>query len=75
MEQRVKGVMAEVFSVDTNEITDDTSAHTIVMWDSLKHIDLILALEKEFNIRFENEDIATMIDYPLILNTVKSYVE
>lgn len=75
MEQKIKNIMAEVFGVPLHEIKDDSSAYTIATWDSLKHIDLMLAFEKEFGIRFEDEEISTMVDYRMIVNTIKSYLE
>ncbi len=75
MEEKLKNIMSKVFKVSINEITDDFSAHTIAAWDSLKHIDLVLTIEKEYHIRLEHEDIPTMINYNIILNTIKSYIE
>ena len=35
-------------------------------WDSLKHLSLVVELEIEFNIEFEPDEIAKMIDYTKI---------
>ncbi len=75
MEQRLKKIMAEVFDVGVDEIKEDTSAHTLAAWDSLKHINLILALQKEFGIRLEDEEIPTMVNYQIIVSTIRAYVE
>ena len=75
MEERLKKVMAEVFDVPAGGITQDASAYTIPAWDSLKHINLILALQKEFGIRFEDEEIPTMVNYQIIVSTLKAYLE
>ncbi|MBI4309186.1 MAG: acyl carrier protein [Candidatus Omnitrophica bacterium] len=75
MEQKLRNIMAEVFDVPVDEIKEDLSAHTLANWDSLKHINLILALQKEFGVRFEDEEIPTMISYAMILNTLRAYLE
>jgi acyl carrier protein len=48
---RLTNVFREVFDDDALEVTDATSADDIDAWDSLKHITLILAVEREFSIR------------------------
>ena len=75
MEEKLRRIMAEVFHAHVDEIKDDASAYTLANWDSLKHINLILAIQKEFGIRFEDEDIPTMTSYLMILNTLKAYLE
>ena len=74
-EERLKEIMAEVFNVPVSEIGEDSSVHTIAHWDSATHINLILALQKEFGIRFENEEIPTMVNYQIILSTLQAYLE
>ena len=75
IETRLKNIMAHVLNVSVNEIKDDSSAYTIANWDSLKHLDLVLALQKEFGIKFGDEEIPTLINYQMILNTLKAYLE
>ena len=48
---RMTRVFREVFDDDALEITDSTSASDIDAWDSLMHITLVLAVEREFSIR------------------------
>ena len=66
MESRIKAVMAAVFEVPVDEITDESSPDNIESWDSLKHMNLVLALEEEFNIGFEDDEIVEMMNYALI---------
>jgi acyl carrier protein len=48
---RMTRVFREVFDDDALELTDSTSAADIDAWDSLMHITLVLAVEREFSIR------------------------
>lgn len=41
-----------VFDDDTITVSDTTTAEDIEDWDSLEQINLIVAVEKEFNIKF-----------------------
>lgn len=58
--QRVTEVFRLVFDDDMIEISLDMTANDIEAWDSLSHINLIMALEAEFNIRFLPTEIVKM---------------
>lgn len=45
-------IFREVFDDETIVIRDDMTSKDIEAWDSLMHIDLIFAIEKEFKIVF-----------------------
>lgn len=66
MDERIKQVMGAVFSVDPATLNDDASAGTIEQWDSLRQMNLVLALEEEFGIRFPAEQIEELISFKLI---------
>ena len=63
IEQRIRNVMSAVFQISANEINEDSSSDTITPWDSLKHFNMVMALEEEFNIEFGSEEIAGLLDF------------
>ena len=67
-ENRIKDVMSSVFDILKHDIKEDASPDNIESWDSLKHMNLIVALEEEFEVKFKDEDIIEMINYKLIVN-------
>jgi acyl carrier protein len=46
-------IVRQVLDDDTLEITDATTADDVEHWDSINHIQLIVAAEKKFNVRFK----------------------
>lgn len=66
MENKIKQIMSAVFETDISNITDDASPDTIDNWDSLRLINLVAALEEEFDIEFEEEEIVEMLNFKLI---------
>ena len=58
--------MSTVFDVPLESITEDASTDNIENWDSLRHLNLILALEEEFNITIPDEEVGNMVNYKLI---------
>lgn len=66
MEDRIKDVMAAVFEISITAINDESSPDSIESWDSLKHMNLVVALEEEFGITFTDDEIVEMMNYVLI---------
>ena len=60
MSERVTRVFREVFDDPTVIVSDETTAADIAGWDSLRHINLIVALEEEFGVQFSSEEITSM---------------
>jgi acyl carrier protein len=66
MEQKIKNVMSAVFEIPVNRIKENSSPDTIESWDSLKHMNLVVALEEEFEIEFIDDEINEMMNFVLI---------
>lgn len=65
-EQQLKNVMARVFNVAAESIGDDASPDTIENWDSLRHMNLVLALEEQFDVEFTDDQVVEILSYNLI---------
>ena len=74
MENRIKKVMSAVFEIPVEEINNESSPDTIESWDSLKHMQLVVALEEEFEIKFEDDEIVELLNYLLIFNIIKGKI-
>jgi acyl carrier protein len=48
----------DVFEDDNLNIAADTTAADIDEWDSLRHIELLVAVEQEFGVRFNTGEVA-----------------
>lgn len=70
MRDRVIKVISQVLEIPVEAIGDDASPETIESWDSLKHMNLVLALEDEFGIRFSDETIVSMLNVGSIVDAV-----
>ena len=53
----VTGIFRDVFDDDTLVIEDSTNSKDIEDWDSLEHIALIVSMEKEFNLKFDLQEV------------------
>jgi acyl carrier protein len=68
--ERTKRILADVMSFSIDDITLETDSRNIEAWDSLNHLNLILALEQEFHVRFAPEEIQQMLNVEEIANKV-----
>ena len=59
---KVQDIFRDIFDEDDLVITDSTSSDEIEDWDSLNHINLVSAIEKEFKIRFALGELQTLKD-------------
>lgn len=62
----LKQVMGSILNVDPASLNPDSSNDTIAVWDSLRHMDLVLALEEEFGVSIPDEEAANITSYALI---------
>jgi acyl carrier protein len=55
---RLTRIFRDVFDDDALILRDDMTADNVERWDSLTHVDLIVAIEKEFKIRLTTGEIS-----------------
>jgi len=65
-EKRIQQVMAAVFGVAPESIDKNSSQDNIESWDSVRHLDLITALEDEFEITIPLEEVGNMLNFQLV---------
>jgi acyl carrier protein len=58
--ERVRNVASDIFGIPANQITAESSPETIDNWDSMQHLNLVLAIEEKFGVQLDPEDIEEM---------------
>lgn len=56
MDKRLEKVIREVFPIETDAVDENWTSDDIPDWDSVGHLNLIMEIEKEFNIKIEIEE-------------------
>lgn len=75
IEDKIREIMALVFEVPQEDIQVDSSPDDIHSWDSIGTINLLTALEEEFAIEFEEEDVLEMLNFQLIKIKIEEKIE
>ena len=70
IETRVRSVIAQVFSLRPEDVTPDVKLGNPPAWDSMGHMELLVAVENEFGVRFRAHDIANLTNVPAIAAAV-----
>ncbi|MEO0496136.1 MAG: acyl carrier protein [Pseudomonadota bacterium] len=57
---KITEIVAKVLKVDASTITLESNAQNTPRWDSLRHIELVLAVENQFGVQFSIPEIVGM---------------
>ncbi len=71
VDEEVKDIMADLLEIAKDEIADKTSFEDTDAWDSLKHMELIAALEEHFDVLFSADEIVSMLSFGKIKALLK----
>ncbi len=66
IDARLRRVLADVLDVDGDALTETDSPESIAAWDSVAHMQLVMALEAEFGIEFDPGEIGELVSVGLI---------
>ncbi len=66
MHNRIREIAADVFGIPADDLPADASAETVSGWDSLHHLELMLAIEMEFGIAISSEAMPALLSIEAI---------
>ena len=66
MGDKIKSIIASAMEVPLDSVSEYSSQDNTDNWDSLHHMSLVVALEKEFNIIIPDDDVPNMVNFKLI---------
>jgi acyl carrier protein len=59
----VQHIFADVLSLSAEHVMPETSPERVETWDSVNHLNLVLALEQEFGLQFTPEEIEQLLSF------------
>ena len=75
IKERLQEIFRDVFDDEELEIREEMSAKDIEDWDSLAQINLIIAIEKEFEVKFNLEEVSKLKNIGEMLELINLKLE
>lgn len=73
--EQVQDIFRDIFDDEDLVIKNETSAVDIEDWDSLSHIRLVVAIEKEFDIKFAFGELQELKNVGEMIELIKEKIE
>jgi acyl carrier protein len=70
--EKLTGIFRMVFDNEDIALRPETTANDVDGWDSLAHVNLILAVEKGFAIRFSQKELLTFKNVGDLVRSIES---
>ena len=67
-------IFVMVFDDEDIKLTPDMTANDVDGWDSLSHVNLIVAVENKFGIKFNQKELLTFKNVGDLLNSIESKI-
>lgn len=69
---QLEEIFKDIFELDELALNNETKASDIEEWDSLNHIQLVVAIEKNYNIKFTAAEIQKWENVGAICDSISS---
>ena len=66
----VQEIFRDIFDDENLVLVESTNSNDIEDWDSLNHINLVIAIESEVNVKFNFEELASLKDVGAMLDLI-----
>lgn len=71
IESRLTPIFRDVFNDDALVVAEDMTAAEVPTWDSLSNINMIIAVEKTFGVKFSIKDVRNLKNVGELLDLIK----
>jgi len=68
--EKVKQLISDIMQCPVEEISLETTSRDVAMWDSMNHLNLVMAIEQEYRVRFTPDEIQRMLSVQAILDEI-----
>lgn len=73
--EEVRKIFRDNFDDDDLVIVDETNSSDIEDWDSIEHINLVIAMEKKFDLKFNIREVGKLANVGEMVDLIVSMLE
>jgi len=73
--QKLTTVFRDLFDIPNLEISDATTAQDIEAWDSIMHVNLIVAVEQAFGVSFTTKEVKALANVGDFIQLIGRHVK
>ncbi len=70
MNERVRHILGVVLEMPEQDINEKLSAEVASNWDSIRHLNLVMALEEAFGVSFSSDELGQLTSYRAIVDAL-----
>lgn len=70
---RARAALARALKTTPEKISDNASQMDLSGWDSVHHMNVVIALENDFDIEFDDAELATMTSLPALVAAIEKH--
>ena len=70
MKEKIIDIVSTSLKIKKSDISAKTSMNTVEEWDSLKQMQIILAVEEEFGIKLSEDDLFNLNSVGKLINAI-----
>ena len=70
MNERVRQILSLALEMPEHQISEALSAEQASNWDSIHHLNLVMALEEAFGVSFSSDELGQLTSYRAIANAL-----
>jgi len=74
MKAEVIDIVSNILNIKKSKITENSGINTIKQWDSLKHMQIISAIEEEYKIEFSEQELINSNNVKKLINSIKKSI-
>ena len=74
LQDKLNQIFCEVFDDDDIKISPEMTANDVDGWDSLSHVNLIVAIESKFKITFSQKELLTFKNVGGLLDSIRGKI-
>ena len=74
VEVKIKTILSDILNIDMKDISDDFSMENCESWDSFMHMTVIMSIEDEFSIKFDDDKLPELNSLITLISSVQEKI-